>query len=67
MVQQGHISSKYEVLVGWNFSLSGWLKMNSDRDAKGNPGLATMGAVAWDSVGTWVVLLCYEFGTMFFN
>uniref|UniRef100_A0A2N9EFE1 Reverse transcriptase domain-containing protein n=1 Tax=Fagus sylvatica TaxID=28930 RepID=A0A2N9EFE1_FAGSY len=45
---------KEKILIGWKPPPSGFLKLNTDGSALGNPGLASVGGLIRDSNGNWV-------------
>lgn len=52
--QQKGGGRKVEKLVGWSFLNTGWIKVNSDRVAKGNPGLTGAGTMIQNIEGVWI-------------
>ena len=44
---------RVERQISWQKPPSGWIKINTDGAAKGNPGLATAGGVLRDEYGMW--------------
>ena len=53
---QGKRKSEYsEVWTRWESPLEGWVALNTDGAAKGNPGLAGAGGVIRDHKGEWIL------------
>ena len=46
------------LLVGWELPSHGWIKVNTDGAASGNPGEASAGGVLRDFRGTWLGGFC---------
>ncbi|KAA8544584.1 hypothetical protein F0562_022557 [Nyssa sinensis] len=42
------------LLIGGSFPLAGFIKINTDGNAKGNPGSTGFGAIARDEIGNWL-------------
>ncbi|KAG7548857.1 hypothetical protein ISN44_As12g040050 [Arabidopsis suecica] len=49
---------RVERLIAWTPPREGWLKLNTDGESKGNPGLASAGGVLRDAEGRWCGGFC---------
>lgn len=56
---------KQEVLIAWEKHKNGYVKLNVDGSAKGQPGLAASGGVIRDEYGNWIAGFCQKIGITF--
>lgn len=50
----GTQQTKKEIRVSWKAPPVGWVKLNTDKASKGNPGLASVGGILQYFVGNWL-------------